>query len=244
MVRDPGQTLRRSGWTTCRPRADFGKRGERVGKRGDPERGGPAVNAAGIVRAEYDPAPSRAGVVGHTGATSYELWRCSDTKAQKERAKAGLAITGAALTIAGGWKVLHGVKATATAIKLGLPVAKIALKKVGVEIGEGVVEEYVKEFFLETVQSSCLGYWEPLTGYNVRMETYTDANYIVGTTYTDDVSPQRYYYYRVRGQHRNGPGPWSDILSHIQPGVPNLSVLELTETSVTLVWTNVGGNRL
>ena len=146
------------------------------------------------------------------GATSYELWRCSDTKAQKERAKAGLAITGAALTIVGGWKALLGVKATATAIKLGLPVKKIAvvaLKTVGVEIGEGVVEEYVKEFFLETVQSSCLGYWEPLTGYNVRMETYTDANYIVGTTYTDDVSPQRYYYYRVRGQHRNGPGPWS-----------------------------------
>ena len=225
MVRDPGQTLRRS-WTTCRPRSRWAWK---LGKRGDPERGGPAVNAAGIVRAEYDPAPSRAGVVGHT-RTSYELWNAV-TKAQKERAKAGLAITGAALTIVGKrrHRHRHQIRVARQKDRRGRPQNGWRGDRRG---GRRGVRQRIFPGDGPVLVLGLLG-----AGYNVRMETIRRQLYR-----RDDVYGRRAPKVLLLSGARPiaTGGALVGHLSHIQPGVPNLSVLELTETSVTLVWTNVG----
>ena len=75
----------------------------------------------------------------------------------------------------------------------------------------------------------CVDKWEDV-GVIMTETTYTDRN----------VSPGLYFYYQVRGRNNAGPGPWSNVIQ-TQAGTPTLYLRDLTENSIELMWTGVGG---
>ncbi len=75
----------------------------------------------------------------------------------------------------------------------------------------------------------CTSYWDDRdTGDIITETSYTDGS----------VSPGGYFYYRVRGWNAAGEGHWSNVV-RVQPGVPNLYLTNVTESSVELLWTGV-----
>ena len=150
------------------------------------------------------------------GATSYDLWRCSDTKDQKITHSIVLK-TAPAITV---HLLTHGTH---------LVLAEL-IKEVAQELAQELLIETFTHFFSEdTPHERCINVWTPM-GVILNETTYTD----------DDVTPKTYHYYMARGWNAAGPGPWSHLIQ-LDPGTPNLSLLELTETSITLAWTGVDG---
>ena len=148
------------------------------------------------------------------GAAHYDLERCHDTKAQKVIVKD---IVGTLLTAK-----IHGASA--------------GLSFVAGEIVKHVIGGKVVEFLShELLHIDCVSLWEPV-GVILTETTFTDED--ISASPSDGTT--LFYYYRVRGRNAAGAGPWSRTIS-FTPGTPNLNLIDVTRTSVTLAWTGVEG---
>ena len=180
-----------------------------------------------------------------TGASGYELERCSKDEVTANLLEFGIDELGDHLTtaaIAVGVKIvaakgaiLAGAKGGAVVGAAGGAAAAGVGAVPGAIIGAavGAVVAYAATSAIYTFTPVCIGFWGGIAGAD---------GVLTATAYTDSgVTSEEKYWYRARAKYDDDSvGDWSNTV-RVKPGAPTLDVTDLTSASVRLAWTPLDG---